>query len=422
MRFRWIIIALIVVCSSAWPKVIAVFEATPGQMSGIDRQIIAKTIAAATAEDRYPQSAEISVHDKTYQVTLEYAIDERIQEEVFALFANYHPDYAAYVAIDAQTGKVIAMVSYSNSEEDVGNLAIRSTFPAASVFKIVTAAAAIELNKVNANTVIPYNGKSSSLYKRNVLRHKNNKWTRRPTLREAFAKSVNSVFGRIGVLQVGAENLNEFAIRFGFNQKLATDMAISGGEMRLSLDDKWEIAEVASGYTGTNTLSPIHGAMIAGALINEGQMVEPYIIDAIYDETGIMLYAPETKITRQVVSKETAVEMRKLMRETVKSGSARNSFRGFFRGHLKTAKVGGKTGTLTGNDPQGKTDWFVGYAEWRNKKIAYAALTVNKEFWTVKAAYLARKVLEKYFEKPSLSLTSVKTADKKSILILGGSE
>jgi len=410
MIFRWTIVATILAFSSAWPTTIAVFEATPSEMSGINRDVIAKTIASATADDRYPRFVEISTGDKIYQVTLKYGIDERIQEAVYSLFANYHPDYAAFVAIDAKTGRVIAMASYSNSEEHVGNLTIQPTFPAASVFKIVTAAAAIELNKVNANTVIPYNGKSSSLYKRNVLRHKSNKWTRRPTLREAFAKSVNSVFGRLGVFQVGAENLDEFATRFGFNQELSSDMALNGGQMKLASNDTWELAEVASGYTRNSTLSPIHGAMIAGILVNNGQMVEPYIIDAAYDETGMTLYTPESESTevRQAVSKETAAEMRKLMRETVRSGSARKSFKGFFRGHLKSAKVGGKTGTLTGYNPPGKTDWFVGYGEWRDKKIAYAALTVNKEYWTVKASYLARKVLEKYFEKPLLSLTDSK--------------
>jgi peptidoglycan glycosyltransferase len=409
MKFRWIVIVLFVACGIAWPNLIAVYEITPSQLSGIDRQVIADAIGSATANDRYPQSVEITTQGKSYPVILEYAIDERIQEEVFSLFANYHPDYAAYVAIDAQTGKVIAMASYSNSDKEVGNLAIRTTFPAASVFKIVTAAAAIELNKITSTTIIPYNGKSSSLYKRNVLRHKNNRWTRRPTVRQAFAKSVNSVFGRIGVFQLGAENLSEFATRFGFNQSLNTDMAINGGEMTVSSEDTWNIAEVASGYTRGNTLSPIHGAMIAAAVVNEGKMVEPYIINAIYDETGMRVYTPETKIARQSISKKTATEMRKLMRETVRSGSARKSFKGFFRGHLKSAKVGGKTGSLTGFDPPGKTDWFVGYGEWRGRKVAYAALTVNEKFWTVKASYLSRKILEKLFEKPALTLTDIAT-------------
>ena len=143
MKFRWIVIVLFVACGIAWPNLIVVYEITPSQLSGIDRQVIADAIGSATANDRYPQSVEITTQGKSYPVILEYAIDERIQEEVFSLFANYHPDYAAYVAIDSQTGKVIAMASYSNSDKEVGNLAIRTTFPAASVFKIVTAAAAV---------------------------------------------------------------------------------------------------------------------------------------------------------------------------------------------------------------------------------------------------------------------------------------
>ena len=60
--------------------------------------------------------------------------------------------------------------------------------------------------------------------------------------------------------------------------------------------------------------------------------------------------------------------------------------------------MGGKTGSLTGLTPRGKNDWFVGYAAQDERRIAFAALTVNKERWRVKSAYLARKVIEVYFE------------------------
>jgi beta-lactamase class D len=85
------------------------------------------------------------------------------------------------------------------------------------------------------------------------------------------------------------------------------------------------------------------------------------------------------------------------MRETVRRGSARKGFRGFFRGEFENVEVGGKTGSLTGTSPKGRNDWFVGYASLDERKIAFASLTVNEERWTVKSAFVARKVIEAYF-------------------------
>jgi beta-lactamase class D len=86
-----------------------------------------------------------------------------------------------------------------------------------------------------------------------------------------------------------------------------------------------------------------------------------------------------------------------MLRETVQAGSARSSFAGFFHGAMAQVEVGGKTGSLSGLDPQGRYDWFVGYATAGPKKLAYAALCINRDFWYVKSAFIARKAIEHYF-------------------------
>jgi beta-lactamase class D len=65
---------------------------------------------------------------------------------------------------------------------------------------------------------------------------------------------------------------------------------------------------------------------------------------------------------------------------------------------MRELEVGGKTGSLTGLEPKGRNDWFVGYADRGDKAIAFASLTVNKERWTIKSAVVARKVIEAYFD------------------------
>ena len=85
------------------------------------------------------------------------------------------------------------------------------------------------------------------------------------------------------------------------------------------------------------------------------------------------------------------------MRETITDGTSKRSFRGFFRGPLWDVDVGGKTGSLTGQKPKGKYDWFVGYAKRGNKKLAFASLTINKDHWKIKSSQVARFAIENYF-------------------------
>ena len=86
------------------------------------------------------------------------------------------------------------------------------------------------------------------------------------------------------------------------------------------------------------------------------------------------------------------------MRETVLNGSAQKSFQGFSQGNYGDVEVGGKTGSLSGLRPKGKYDWFVGYAQRGDKKLAFASLCINEAYWYVKSSYIARKAVEHFFE------------------------
>ncbi len=382
--------------ASLWPAVMSVTDLSRAQVWGVDTDLISATLATDVLSNKYPSNTTIQAPNQSYAAAIQYSFDPKVQAAAEKVINRYRPDYAAFAAIDPKTGRILSMVSKTRDNNYNGNLAIRGTFPAASVFKIITAAAALDTGTITAGSITPYNGKSTTLYKNQVLRHKDNKWTRKPTLRESFAKSANTVFARVGIYQVGAQNLREYAERFGFNRVLSGDFPFDSGRVGSALDTDWSIAQAASGYTRENTLSPLHGAMIAATALNNGVMPLPYLVEKITDDFGITLYSVDQSEGQRVVSENTAMQLRMLMQETVKKGSARKSFKGFFKGEMAHADVGGKTGSLSGLNPKGRYDWFVGYGKLGDKEIAYAALCINIEKWYVKSAYIARKVLESY--------------------------
>ena len=395
---RWALVSAAVFCTSAWPVDLHVTTVSQAELWGITKSHFARALAESDSWAAFSPSIDIAAHSQISCCDVNYTIDPELQSAVAALIKRYNPDYAAFVALEPRSGRVLAMYSHMRDGRPPDNLATKASFPAASVIKIVTAAAAIDEGKVRADTVVPYNGKNSSLYKRQVFDHKDNKWTRRVSLRTAFARSVNTVFGRLGVFEVGANGFMEYARRFGFNGSLHADFPVEMGTIEIKAGDDWSLVEAASGYTRNTTMSPMQGAMMAAVVANDGIAVEPFLIQTANDEYGIEVYQAGGRDQKQVMTQDTAQQLKLLMRETVRTGSARKSFRGFFKRSKSKPEVGGKTGSLTGLSPRGKNDWFVGYGRFGDKEIAFAALTINIEKWRVKSAYIARKALETYFK------------------------
>jgi len=331
-----------------------------------------------------------------------FTLDRELQERIEETYQRYDPTFAAFVAMDPETGKILAMVDYS-SEEHKGNLGLQATFPAASVFKVVTSAAAMNDGKVRPNALFPVNGRYTTLYKSN-LREVVNRWTRFITIEEAFAKSVNSVFGKIAMNRVGSDALQRYANNFGFNQKIPFDMPLQMGSASIPIGDEFGLAESGSGYTQKQTLNPIQGAMIAAAMVNGGKIPAPYLVDEVTNQNGTKIYEAEPNESLfRPMDHGTAKHLALLAEQTITRGTARREFRDYnHHPILSKLFVGGKTGSFSGTMPAGKYDWFVGFAQSSadpKKKIAFASMIVNRKYWKIKSSYVAREAILKHFKK-----------------------
>jgi peptidoglycan glycosyltransferase len=356
-------------------------------------------IREAHSSDVYEfKQNEINIPGYEEPVILDYAFDPAIQALSEDLLAQYKPDLGVMVAMDASTGRILAMSGVNRAFEIEGNPALEYTFPSASVFKVVTAAAALEERKANPSTLIAYAGRNHTLYKYQVLKERVSGWIRQISFKEAFAKSINTVFGRLAVFELGKEPLKLFSNRFAYGEEIQADFPVINSRAA-NPSNEYQLAEMASGYTQDNVMSPIHGAMIAAAVANDGVMMQPYFMNAAYLKSGKTIYRTEPAIQSRVMSVETAKELRSMMRETVASGTSRKAFRGFFRGKFSELEVGGKTGHLTDRNHRGRIDWFVGFAQAHGRKIAVSVLTMHKKYWTVKSSYLARRTFESAFSQ-----------------------
>lgn len=334
------------------------------------------------------------------RVQVVYTLDPVLQEKITSLFEKYKVPYGAFVALSPKTGKILAMVGYSEKNGSDQQLALRATYPAASVFKLVTAAAALEKGKVEPETVINFSGGLYSLSPRN--------WTDNPkkdknkiTLADAMGKSCNVAFAKVALRWLEADDLLRSAKNFGFNNSINFEFPVQQSKVYVE-NNEASMAKTAAGF-GNVTLSPIHGAMMAAAIANDGRMVEPRIVEKIFID-GREAYNFGKKEGLAGFSHITAEKLRQMMQKTVTNGTARHAFytrRG--EAYLKDMVVGGKTGSLEGHDPQGDYSWFIGMAPLDDPEIAIAALVINRPAWQIKAPFVAREGLLTYFNNKEMN-------------------
>jgi cell division protein FtsI/penicillin-binding protein 2 len=365
------------------------------------RKSISEAIGPSLKQNSLPVKAEILWDGEHKVIQPTYTMDEDMQHEADRLLKTYKPDYAAIFLMDAENGRVLAMSSFQKDNPHADNWALQASFPAASVFKVVTATVAVDKAGVSPEQIIKYNGGAYTLYKKNVMSNKITRWTNSITLKDAFARSINTAFGRLSIERLHPEDLNDYATRFMFNQEIPTDFPVEMGVAYIPPDKGYEFAEAVSGFNKTNRMSPVQGAMIAASVANDGKMVIPYVVDEMKDEDGKVIYQASLLDRGQIMTPASAVKVRELMGQTVAKGTSRRTFSSLLRNKkFREITMGGKTGHLTGDNPKGRVDWFVGYAFDDNRKIAVAAITVNKQYWTVKSSYIGQSLFRKFFLLP----------------------
>ena len=367
----------------------------------IDKAFLREALGTYMKAGEFPTQL---IYDQQ-KIYVNYTLDQDLQNWASERLKRYNPDYGVFVAIEPDTGKVLAMASNRRDQQQSADLAFNATYPAASTFKVITAAAAIEEGIATPKTVFAYNGKSTSLYKNQVFKVQENKWTRRLSFKTAFAKSVNPIFGRLGAEELGDKKLIEYAERFGYNAQFISDFEFDNGRITIEPGNQWQAAESASGYTRRNTLSPVHGAALAASIANGGKLISPSIVESVTNTQNQVLYTSDQPVMIDVLSEKTALSMQELMRATITEGTGRKSFRKFNKKKYSDVIAGGKSGHLSGKTPKGTYDWFIGYGERNSRKIAYAMLCINKEKWYVKSSVFAREALEHYFKEDATKVT-----------------
>jgi penicillin-binding protein A len=326
----------------------------------------------------------------------ELTLDPGMQEATDEVLRVFAIPYAGAVVLSIPDGRVLAMVGRSAADSRLGaeELALRPWAPAASVFKVVSASALVELGGVSGATRTCYHGGVSSILPDNLVDLPRIDG-RCDTLAYGIGKSQNAILAKLASRHLTPESLGRVGAAFGFGEPIPFEVPVEASHLDVPAEPL-EFARTAAGFWHS-TLSPLHGALLAATIANQGVMPAPTLVGKAVGTDGAPLELP-VAAPHRVVSATTAHEVGKMMELTTRIGTAKATFNDKKGRRLLAVDVAGKTGTLGAETDRGYVgySWFVGYAPADHPRIAFAVTLGNHPSWRIKATYVARRIVTEY--------------------------
>lgn len=277
---------------------------------------------------------------------------------------------AVAIVMVPKTGEILALASRPNFNPNNPfegpqeewyklwrNKAISDAYEPGSVFKTITASAALEEKLVSLHEQFYCPGYTT------VAGHRINCWATHGS--EDFVKGVqnscNVVFVTLGQ-RLGVEKLYKYIHDFGFGQR--TGILLPGEAPGLVMpEESVGPVELATNSFGQGiAVTPLQMITAVSAIANGGKLMQPLIVKSIVDSNGKIVKEFKPKIVRQVISEETSSTMREILKSVVSEGTGK-------AGYIEGFDVAGKTGTTEKYMPGKYVASFVGFAPADDPKV-----------------------------------------------------
>ncbi|OPX84206.1 MAG: Penicillin-binding protein A [Pelotomaculum sp. PtaB.Bin104] len=330
---------------------------------------------------------------------LNLTIDLALQRQAMELLGGRR---GAVVLIDTRTGALRVMASSPGYDpnrleelwpnlvqmEDAPllNRSVQGAYPPGSAFKVVTAAGVLAVNPGYAAGTFNCPGflmvggyKLTDLSAHGEV-----------DLKKAIAVSCNTTFAQLG-LKLGADGLYRTFKAFGLDQDPGIGVPVRPGT--LAAPSKMIATELASSAIGQGELlvSPLHMALVAAAVANQGVIMRPFVVYSVSDSAGDTIQQTVSRPWFTATTPEITRIIKAGMVEAVSYGTARAVA-------LPGVQVAGKTGSA--ENPHGQTHaWFIGFAPAEQARLAVAVILENAGGGGAVAAPIAGKMLSAAISK-----------------------
>ena len=193
-------------------------------------------------------------------------------------------------------------------------------------------------------------------------------------LAEVFRRSCNTPFARMAI-DLGPAQFQEGMARWGIGEEIPIDLpgavASTIGDFS-DMDQRLPLLAMRGFGQNEDQMVPIHMAMVAATVANDGEMMAPYVVASELDHSGRVIDQTGPDVWQRPISRETAGILQELMRGVAESGTASCCI-GLEDGISVAAKTG--TAQLNGpGEPEQSHAWIVAYAPFEQPKYAVAVM------------------------------------------------
>ena len=315
--------------------------------------------------------------------SLRLTLDSELCTEIVELFWRHKLTMGkngAVVVMNYKTGEVVAEVSLpgfdpmnpsdvSKDSEVYWNRATQSLYPPGSTFKVITTAAALEnIAGVESMSIACTGGLDVD---GQAIRDYGNAIHKSLPLKDAFIKSCNNIYALLA-LDMGDTALRKTAEAFGFNQNfLFRDLVVENSTYPTTNRTNFEVAMSGFGQSSIGA-TPMHMALIAAAIANDGLMMEPTLLLEATTPGGAVRATFGPKEYRTALKGDTAAKLQEYMRAVVVSGTGTQAA-------VDGLRICGKTGSAESsrNGRDVTHGLFIGYID--SDELPYAVCVVVED-------------------------------------------
>ncbi|PKL91975.1 MAG: hypothetical protein CVV21_04320 [Candidatus Goldiibacteriota bacterium HGW-Goldbacteria-1] len=314
-------------------------------------------------------------------------IDSKIQNTISRALGWYK---GAVVVLNPKTGEILGLYSQptfkpntidqdwwdvvGNRNKPLLNRATDKLYEPGSIAKMITIASAYEY-AIDPQKIFPVKCPGHTYYDNKIFWC----WTKHgkvKSIEQTVDTSCNIGAAELA-FAIGSPRLTEYNTKFGFGQQLDLGFMDITRNVRISIPvktssapmndrTKFDLAMHACGlsYEGHNyTITPLHAALLAATIANDGVMMDPYMIKEIRNINGKIIYQAAPRAIKKPVTPETADKITRLMIDSVENGIGQKA-------RVNGISIAGKTGT------SGKSGalnaWFISFAPAENPEYAIA--------------------------------------------------
>ena len=301
----------------------------------------------------------------TIDMTIQSIVEKYLEE---ACIDNECTDGGSIIAMDPRNGDILAMATYPaydlnspfepHTDEQKAewetldstgrttalqqmwrNKAISDTYEPGSVFKTITASAALEEGIVRN---IDQEGQFSCTGGIEVAGVRIKCWRYyRPhgseSLRMALMNSCNPVFIGLGQ-KIGVTKYYEYLRKFGLFNKTGIDLPGEANSIFIKEEKAGPVELATISFGQRFEITPLQMITAVSSIANDGIYIKPRIVKSIINsQTGEKTEMP-VETGEQIVSKENAEKVLSMMNSVVSEGTGKNA-------KVEGYEIGGKTGT-----------------------------------------------------------------------------